>query len=800
MDASKTINDAVRAFRAGRSDEGQQLLEKVLKYQPTNQQAVQLLAQIQQQSPRALVSVETLRHVAEAQPQNPTIHELLANFLLRSDPRAAEASARAALKLAPSSAAAHCLLGETLVPQQRFQEAAQAFQLAARMKPTDPYPLIRLAEVMRRAGRAEDAVNMLRSVLPGYPKSPEVRHALGQLLQSLERHEEARVAFRDSITVQPQYASGHGSLGVSLQRDGKLDEAEQAFRDAINVLPDHVMLHVGLSHVLVDARRLPDAEATLRRAIQIDGRSLTAVLSLALVLNLQGRLTESAQIAQRAAQAAPNSAEANAAFGHALHRLGMNEQATQFLLRGWQLGDTPAAGSSFLHHLNYVTNVAAAEVFKAHRSWAQRYADRIPLLRPHAHDRDPERRLKIGYVSADFRRHAVSHFVEPLLAGHDRERVEVFCYSAAAHADDVTARLQSRVGEDHWRDISRLSDNRAADVIRADGIDVLIDLSGHTEQNRLLVFARRPAPVQVTYLGYPNTTGMLAIAYRLTDAHADPAGTAEQFHAEQLVRLPRTAWCYQPPEPAPDVSDLPAQRTGRFTFGSFNRLAKIGAQTIELWSKVLAAVPESRLLLKTAGLNEESTQKNLRDLFAKHGVAGERLELLGPDASQEAHLPRYADVDLALDCFPYHGTTTSCEAMWMGVPSVTLIGDRHVSRVGMSLLTNVGLTEFAATTLEQFVEIASNAARELDKLAELRRTMRDRMRGSPLMDAGGFAREIEDAYRQMWRTWCATPPPGAAPGTIEGGWQPVSPDAAVESEAAAAAPAPVPSPGTPGEG
>lgn len=775
MDANKTINDAVKAFRAGRGDEGQQLLEKVLKYQPTNQQAVKLLAQIQQQTPRALVSVETLRRVAEAQPQNPLIHELLANFLLGSDPRGAEQSVRNALRLNPSSGPTHSLLGEALLAQQRFQESAQSFQMAARLRPADPFPVVRLGEVLRRANRADDAVKMLRDVAPRYPNSPEIRHALGNVLHQLERPDEAEVAFREAIGIRQDYAPGHGSLGMLLQQVGRLADAEQVFRDAVNILPQHGLLHVGLAHVLTDAKKLADAEAALRRALELDGRNIQALVSLSMLFDLQGRLTEAGQVAQRAAQVAPNSAEAQAALGHALHELGMVEQATPVLLRGWQLGDSPSAGSNFLHHLNYVTNIAPAEVLRAHRSWAQRYADRIPLMRPHTSDRDPERRLKVGYVSADFRRHAVSHFVEPLLAGHDRERVDVYCYSSVAAPDDVTERLKSRVGDDHWRDISRASDQRAAQMIRDDGIDVLIDLAGHTNHNRLGVFALRPAPAQATYQGYPNTTGMNAIAYRVTDAHADPEGAAaDAMHSEKLVRLPRTAWCYRPPEPCPDVSDLPARRNGRFTFGSFNRLAKISRQTVELWGKVLAAVPDARLMLKTAGLLEALTEKYVRDVFAKAGVEGDRLVLLGPDVSQEAHLARYAEVDLALDCFPYHGTTTSCEAMWMGVPSVTLVGDRHVSRVGLSLLSNVGLPEFAATSPEQFVEVASNAARDVERLAELRRTMRDRMRGSPLMDVQGFCREMEDAYRTMWRDWCATPPPGSAPGTIEGGWQPVS--------------------------
>jgi predicted O-linked N-acetylglucosamine transferase (SPINDLY family) len=407
-----------------------------------------------------------------------------------------------------------------------------------------------------------------------------------------------------------------------------------------------------------------------------------------------------------------------------------------------------------MHHLNYVTRMMPAEVLAAHKAWAQRHLGRISGGFKFENASDPDRKLKIGYVSPDFRGHAVSYFVEPVLMGHDRSKFEVYCYSAVHKPDAVTDRLKSRA--DHWRDITRLPGARAAEMIHADQIDILVDLAGHTSENRLDVFAHRPAPVQVNWQGYPNTTGLSAIAYRLTDEQADPAGTTEAFHSEQLVRLPRTAWCYRPPETCPDVSDLPAKQTGRFTFGSFNRLAKVSAFTIEMWSRAVKAVPGSRLLFKTAGLDEPATAKYVREQFARHGLEGDQLDLIGNDPSTQAHLERYSQMDLALDCYPYHGTTTSCEAMWMGVPGIVLVGTTHVSRVGLSLLTSIGLPELAARSADEFVEIAARVASDLDRLAELRRTMRQRMQDSPLMDQSGFCQDIEDAYRQMWRTWCAS--------------------------------------------
>jgi protein O-GlcNAc transferase len=358
----------------------------------------------------------------------------------------------------------------------------------------------------------------------------------------------------------------------------------------------------------------------------------------------------------------------------------------------------------------------------------------------------------VGYLSPDFREHSTGYFVEGLLAGHDRGAVEVFCYSSGRAADGVTARLKEHFA--CFRNVVGMSDRSAAELIRRDGIDVLVDLAGHTGENRLLILAYKAAPVQVTYLGYPNTTGMTAIAYRLTDALADPPGEGVERYSEKLVRLPGSFLCYRPVEDAPEAGEPPAARQGSVTFGCFNAQAKINLPLVEQWSRILRRVARSSLIVKNASLADGATRDRLAGMFGVCGVGVERLELLGRTATPAQHLAVYRRVDIALDTFPYHGTTTTCEALWMGVPVVTLAGAVHRSRVGVSLLRSVGLPELVAGSWDEYVEIAAGLAGDRGRLVELRAGMRERMRESRLMDGAGLAREVEGAYRDMWRRWC----------------------------------------------
>ena len=349
----------------------------------------------------------------------------------------------------------------------------------------------------------------------------------------------------------------------------------------------------------------------------------------------------------------------------------------------------------------------------------------------------------------------MAFFVEPLLKGHDRQAVEVFCYAEVTRPDTVTAHLQGLA--DHWLVTVGLSDEELAERIRADGIDILVDLAGHTAKNRLRVFARKPAPVQVTWLGYPNTTGLEAIDYRLVDAVTDPVGEADAWASETLVRLEGGFLCYGGVKDAPEPTVPPCLKTGTVTFGSFNNPAKVSAATFDAWATLLSRLPQARLLLKGKPFADAATRALFLARLGERGVAAERVELVAWLPGAAAHLALYHRVDIALDPFPYNGTTTTCEALWMGVPVVTLRGDRHAGRVGASLLSQIGLTDLIANSVEEYVAIALALAGNPGHLHELRRSLRSRMAASSLCDGRAFARKMEAAFRTMWQVWCEAP-------------------------------------------
>jgi predicted O-linked N-acetylglucosamine transferase (SPINDLY family) len=391
---------------------------------------------------------------------------------------------------------------------------------------------------------------------------------------------------------------------------------------------------------------------------------------------------------------------------------------------------------------------SAKEIYAEHREFARRYGQPVEST-PHANAKDVNRRLRIGYISGDFRDHSVAFFIESVLERHNRKAFEVFCYYNFMHADSVTERLKARA--DHWRDVAALNDDDLVSLIRSDVIDILIDLSGHTAHNRLLALARKPAPVQVTWLGYLNTTGLDAMDYRITDAHASPEALFDDVHTEELIRLPGSQWCYRPHKDSPGIVPPPSIKSGFITFGAFTNLAKIGQPVIDLWSRLLEKMPESRLLIVGRGLG--TVGDDFLSRFARNGLAVERISLreFGPF---EEYLSLHDTVDIVLDTFPFTGGTTSCHALWMGVPIVTIVGDTPASRGGASILNTIGLGEFVAQTAQQYLDVAANLASNPGRLAELRATMRERMAASPLMDETRFTRHLEKAFRSMWRTWC----------------------------------------------
>ena len=499
--------------------------------------------------------------------------------------------------------------------------------------------------------------------------------------------------------------------------------------------------------------RYEDALRYYLKALELKPADSQIHANLGVALLDLGRATEAVSAFKTALELNPANAGAARNLGNAYLRQGRGAAALDSYRDALQKDPADRlTHSNLLCALNNAPEYAPAHLADLARDWWRQHGHGIQINNEFSNPVDPNRRLRVGYVSPDFRQHSVSYFFAPLLQAHNRGQVDVFCYGDVPRSDRITRRLRDQA--DHWRDIVGLSDGAVYEQIRNDQVDILVDLAGHTSGNRLAVFARRPAPIQVTWLGYPNTTGIPAIHYRFTDAVADPPGDADRFYSEELIRLPHGFLCYQPPDACPDVSPLPALSTGRVTFGSFNNIAKINTAVIRTWAAVLRAVPRAQLLLKSKQLGDKSVRTRLRKLFAREGILREQLEMLPFALSTSEHMAVYHRVDAALDTFPYNGTTTTCEALWMGVPVITLLGDRHAARVGASLLTRIGCPELIAATEQAYVEQAVRLASDLKTLSNRRKGLRARLRSSPLCDSAGFAAGLEDVYQQLWGKWC----------------------------------------------
>jgi protein O-GlcNAc transferase len=513
-------------------------------------------------------------------------------------------------------------------------------------------------------------------------------------------------------------ALGMVSAGQEAERAGRPEEALRLYELALREFPDSAELNAMLGNVLRALGRHDEAVGAYRKSTLLKPALAAAWYNLALTEHELGDL-EGAERDYRAALAADP--ELVAGHDSLLCLVGMG-----------------GAGRT------------QSDVLAEHRRWASRHAERFRASwQPFANVADPGRRLRIGYVSADFRYHAIACFVEPVLAHRNRAAFEVFCYDNSAGTDPVKERLKAYA--DHWRAIDALDDERVAATIFADCIDILVDLSGHTRGNRLLVFARKPAPVQATWLGYPNTTGLGAIDWRITDAIADPPAMTDAYYSERLLRLPGSMWCYRPFDAMPEAGAGP-EPGGALTFGSLNSFPKLNAGVVTLWSRLLHAVPGSRLIVATVPAG--SAQQRLLEAFAAQGIAGSRIECV-PKLGNDAFWALHRRIDVALDPFPMNGGTTTCETLWMGVPVVTLKGGSFAGRAGCSILTAAGFPEWIAGSEEDYLRLASGLVRDRSYRARLRAEMRDRLRASALLDGAAFTHGLEELYREAWREWCA---------------------------------------------
>jgi predicted O-linked N-acetylglucosamine transferase (SPINDLY family) len=782
-------------LRSGRVDEAIVTARKAVDLNPSFPTAHFNLAVMLEQAGRLDEAAGAYRRAIDLKSDYFEAHNNLAT-VLKSLGRMDDAviAFRAAAALRPDLAVLHNNLGAALREQGFADESIAACNIALRLQPDFIEARNNIGSALLDQANPAEALAEHQRALRLNPRNAETHNCIGNALQKLAKPDEAIAAYRQALHLNPRFVEAYNNLGNALKDQGKLAEAVNIYKSglvivsesgasavsrgqspiiqlnmssalaamgqlelaadaclaAIALKPDCAKAHNALGNVRMNQNRRDDAVAAYQNALAIDPEYVDALSNLGRMLYHQGKLDEAVAVLQSGLDKNNNYALIHNNLAITCKERGELDRSIASFKRALQLKpDDATIHSNLLFGAHFHPDYDAKTLLAKHRDWDRRHG--VPLRRfiqPHRNDRSPDRRLRIGYVSPDLRQHSVARFFLPLLENHDPSAVEVFCYADVLVQDAMTAQLKKHAH--FWRNILGFRDDRVAELIRDDQIDILVDLAMHSGNNRLLVFARKPAPVQVSYLAYASTTGLSAIDYRLTDSYLDPPGQGDEFYSEESIRLPENYWCYQPHPSMKEVQPLPAIKNGFITFGCLNNFGKVTEPALRIWSGILRAIPNSRLLLHA---KEGSHRQRVIDLLEKEGIAPDRLSFIGHLAEAD-FFQLYHRIDIALDPFPFAGGTTTCDALWMGVPVITLAGQTAVGRAGVSILSNAGLQNLIATSSEHYQHIAIQLAGDLDHLANLRAGLRDQVRASPLVNAERFAKNVEAVYRMIWRRWC----------------------------------------------
>lgn len=693
---------------------------------------------------------------------------------------------RKAVAAAPEYAAAHLNLGIGLEAIGNIDLACQSYEAALGIDPADVYANYNLGRQLFSRKALDAAEPLLRCALDGNPDFVDARVVMSRLLEDKGDLGGAAAELEHALRVRPDYFGALRNYADLLLKLRRPDEAVSALRRAVAAQPIDFDANYRLASLLVELGTPAEAESFFNQALRSNPRSLEVRASLVNLHLSQGNLEEAAAAAESALKLRPDWLDLLFDYGLILKRMARQTEAEAVFrraigidrtyVRAYQmLGavlvsqgriqdalDTFAEGrrhcadtfdleSPEMFALNCKDDISIGDLFARHVDYGRRLEQSYPArFDSFENSPDPDRRLRIGYVSADFQYHVVPLFLMPLLEERDRSAIEVFCYSTGDTADKYTERLRNLA--DVWRPVSRMPPEEVADLIHRDRIDVLVDLAGHSGTPNLRIFALRAAPIQATWVGYLNTTGLTRIQYRISDNHCDPPGLTDPYHTEQLIRLPHSQWCYRPFVEVDCEREAPFQHNGHITFGSFNQTVKISPTVRKLWGEILTRVPESRFVV--VGVVDKRGQEDLFRDLENAGVDRTRITMI-PYIPIEDYYRSFGRVDIALDTIPFSGGTTTCDALWMGTPVITYPGVRSWSRSAASILTTLGLTECIADSPEDYVRLAVQLAANPARIAELRASLRSRMIGSPLMDKRLFARDMETAFRRMWQTWCS---------------------------------------------
>jgi predicted O-linked N-acetylglucosamine transferase (SPINDLY family) len=673
-----------------------------------------------------------------------SLYQVAQSHIQAGQPQQATAVLQQIVLMYPNEPRAPFMLGALAFKQKHLEAAIEWLGKSLVIDPGQAEPYFLRGVIHQQMGQLQQAIIDYRQCLTRRPGDGKALNNLGRAILDLGDVNGAIQTLRQAVAVMPHNAGAWNNLGEAFRTAGDLPAALQNYRQAVTVDPNCAEAFGNLGATLVQTGDKPGGIQMMLRAVAINPNLFNVHCNLARAYMAGGPLDNAVQHCQRALQINNRSASAIDLMANLLGLAGMVPQCIQARQQALQLKpDDSAIFSNLLLSVHYIDDLSPRSVFDEHRNWARRYTPGMNPPVPNDPPYSSDRKLRIGYLSPNFNAHSVAYFFEPVLAAHDRSTLEIYCYSNGRVTDDTTARIRQLA--DGWRDIAGHRDAQALSILRNDKLDILIDLAGHTSDNRLPLFDHRPAPIQMTWLGYPATTGMSAMDYRITDEITDPHGLADTVHTERLLRIPGGSWAFRAPA-SPEIGPTPALANGFITFGSFNNLPKVTPRVLESWARILQTLPDSRLVLKATGLGFALGREYVQGTLAKLGITPNRIELLNWVSSSTAHLQLYNRIDIALDTFPYNGTTTTCEALWMGVPVVTYTGTSHVSRVGTALLTHAGCPQWIARDVEGYESIALKLAGDLPGLSQIRQTLRQQMQSSELCDAKRLARELEKVY------------------------------------------------------
>jgi predicted O-linked N-acetylglucosamine transferase (SPINDLY family) len=683
------------------------------------------------------------------------MHAAAKRALLQGNHAVAMDAIAPALQKQPDNAAFWCTRGIAHRLALSFELAHADYQQAHKLDPRDVRTLGNLGEWHLARNSFAQALTWLDRALALDPDYYEVRVNRLAALIELRQLEQAHVEADQLVERFPTRPEPYGNLGNVLFSEGKLKESIEQYKRALEIRPDYAEAHFSLIVLQGFSGHQELVVDYLERCIQEKGETSQRLTLLAVAHKECGNLEKAMDLSRKVIATYPEELRAQVNLAGCLSDSGDPKQAMEIYA---SLSDPVTShmgmASNVLFEMNYLPEYSRAEAFQRHLAWARKYE--APIAAPAQFDnrsRDPQRKLKIGYVSADFCAHPVGFLLRDVVRMHNKDNFEFHCFSVGVKKDDITADIAAAVNA--WSDVVFETPQELADRIREAEVDVLVDLSGHTGNHRLLAFAQRPAPVQATWIGYFNTTGMSSVDYFITDPHTSPAASGQLF-SEHALHLPHTRFCFSAPPYAGEVAPAPVLKNGYVTFGSFNRLPKVTPQVLDAWAQILLAVPSSRLILKAAALADENVCQQFIERFAQRGIDAARLDLRGSSVHIEM-LEEYGHLDIALDPFPFNGGMTTMEALWMGVPVVTLEGDTVVSRQTYSALANIGLAdELVFSSIAAYVTGAIALATDISRMADLRTQLRPRMAASPLCQSEAFTRDLEALYRRMWHAWCAS--------------------------------------------